>query len=68
MRYISSITQYLDIICGRDLLISDHKNKYYTEVPDDNDSVIERYLSFTNDKETKGAEKNNIPLSLSFIA
>ena len=63
MRYISSITQYLDIICGRDSLISDHKNKNYTEVPDDYDTVIERYRSFTQEKDDKGAEKNSIPSS-----
>jgi len=63
MRYISSITQYLDIICGRDSLISDHKNKNYTEVPDDYDTVIERYRSFAQEKDDKGAEKNSIPSS-----
>lgn len=65
MRYISSITQYLDIICGRDSLISDHKNKNYIEVPDDYDNVITQYLSFTNEKDTKSTEKNNISSSFS---
>lgn len=65
MRYISSITQYLDIICGRDSLISDHKNKNYIEVPDDYDTVIGRYRSFTQEKDDKGAEKNSIPSSFS---
>lgn len=65
MRYISSITQYLDIICGRDSLISEHKNKNYTEVPDDYDDVITRYLSFMNEKDTKGTDKNNVSSSFS---
>ena len=64
MRYISSITQYLDIICGRDSLISGLE-KNDTAVPDDYDSVIKQYLSFTNDKENKSTEKNGVPKSVS---
>ena len=65
MRFISSITQYLDIICGRDSLISDHRNKQYTEVPDDYDNVITQYLSFTDEKNAKSTEKNSISSSFS---
>lgn len=67
MRNITSITQYLDSICGRDSLISG-REKNDIEIPDDdyyNDNVIKQYLSYTNNKENKGAEKNSIPLFFS---
>lgn len=65
MRYISSITQYLDIICDRDSLISGPENMYHSETPDDYDDVIKQYMSLTNGKENKGSDKNSLPLSIS---
>ena len=66
MKYISSIVQYIEIICNQDLLISNLRNSISSEVPDDFDAVIQRYklLITDNDKDNKGIGKNDIPLSI----
>jgi len=71
MKYLSSFTQYVDVICNRDALISDsEKDIFLKEDIEELDGIINRFLSLTQeaDKETKGSEKSNIqPSIISFI-
>ena len=67
MKYLSSFTQYVDVICNRDALISDsEKDIFLKEDIEELDGIINRFLSLTQeaDKETKGSEKSNIQPSI----